>query len=82
MKSLKKGNKPMGPLILNFTEKMRFRDRIFWNQRSYGSALRLKRGHLIVIGAILCLCTPGTNWMIFWLRKWIKQDVVMRYDVS
>jgi hypothetical protein len=53
--------------------------RAYWNNNSYGSAIQIKRSHLITAAAILCVCTPGTNWLLPMLGKIIKTSLVIRW---
>jgi len=58
---------------------MKFAEMIYWNQHSYGKAFRIKRSIIITCGIALCLLTFGTNWLIPFLHKIIKSDIVIRY---
>ena len=50
----------------------------YWNQNSYGSAIRIRRKVLIGIATVLCIITPGTNWLIPFAFKHIKKDFLWR----
>lgn len=51
----------------------------YWNSRTYGDAIRLKKRWLILGFVILCIITPFTNWMIPFLGKVIRYDLVLRF---
>jgi len=55
------------------------KQRAYWNANSYGSAIRIKRVHLISIAVIACICTPGTNWLIPMLGRFIKTGLTVRW---
>jgi hypothetical protein len=53
--------------------------RAYWNTNSYGSAIQIKRSHLIGAAVVACMCTPGTNWLIPVLGKLIKTSLIIRW---
>lgn len=52
---------------------------VYWNTRTYGSAVRFRKGVLRSVFVFLCLVTPATNWMIPFVNKIIKSDLIFRY---
>ena len=56
---------------------MKYNEMVYWNQNKYGNALILKKKIMQSLFIIMCLCTPGTNWMIIFANK-IK-DIKLRY---
>ena len=48
---------------------------VYWNARTYGKALIIKRRWLISAAIALCLATPATNWLIPVLPKMIKHNM-------
>jgi hypothetical protein len=59
---------------------MNWKDINYWNQNSYGSAIKIKRSSLITLAVVACITTPGTNWIIPFLPKLIKSNIIMRYE--
>ena len=55
------------------------REIMYWNDRSYGSALRIRKGTLRLVALGICLATPFTNVCIPFLRKIFSSDLVIRY---
>jgi hypothetical protein len=55
------------------------REIIYWNNRTYGSAIRLNKNYLKIVLSVLCLITPCTNWLIPIIYNRIKTDIIMRY---
>lgn len=51
----------------------------YYNQHSYGTSRKLSRKMLISIFTIICIATPGTNWIIPILSKTIKTGVMVRW---
>lgn len=62
--------------MMDFT----FEEICYWNSRSYGTGLRVPRAVLRGIVAVLCLATPGTNWMVPLAFRWIRRDMMIRYE--
>lgn len=58
---------------------MNWQDIVYWNQQSYGSAIKITRARMIYTGLVICLVTPFTNWLIPILPKLIKKDWRIRY---
>jgi len=58
---------------------MEFKDRIYWNLNTYGKAVKIKKNYLKGFLTFLCIVTPGTNWMIPFFSKIIKNDILLRY---
>ncbi|MFP4424431.1 MAG: hypothetical protein ACLFP2_04345 [Candidatus Woesearchaeota archaeon] len=56
---------------------MNYAERVYWNQQSYGSAIRIPKNLLRVVLSVLCIITPATNWMLPFVFR-IK-DLVIRY---
>ncbi|MFP4403428.1 MAG: hypothetical protein ACOC3X_00625 [Nanoarchaeota archaeon] len=52
---------------------------IYWNKKTYGSAFRINKKHIWLTLTIFCLLTPCTNFLIPFLNKIIKQDLIFRY---
>ncbi|MGM5487794.1 MAG: hypothetical protein ACQESG_02505 [Nanobdellota archaeon] len=57
---------------------MNYKERVYWNTQSYGSAVRVPKHLLRGVLSLLCLITPGTNWLLPFVFK-IRQDLVIRY---
>lgn len=47
--------------------------------QTYGSARRIRKNYLRAALALLCLITPGTNWLLPLIHKIIRTDVVIRF---
>lgn len=47
---------------------------------SYGSAKRISKAHLRAAAVVFCVATPFTNWLIPFLSRIIKNDLVVRYE--
>ena len=58
---------------------MNLNERNYWNNRTYGKAITIKKTWIVGILILLCLITPATNWMIPFLHKSIKTGITMRY---
>lgn len=58
---------------------MNFAELVYWNNKSYGQAIRIKRGVLIVGLIVFCLVTPLTNWLIPLSHRIIRGDLVYRF---
>jgi hypothetical protein len=57
---------------------MDYKNRVFWNNNSYGKAIKINKKLLQTIFIFLCITTPGTNWLIpFFINK-IK-PIIWRY---
>ena len=54
---------------------MSFKERVYWNSKSYGSRLKIKRSTLLIILVAICLLTPFTNWIIPFLHKIVSSDL-------
>lgn len=55
-------------------------EQVFWNMRSYGKAVRVRKGLLRGLFVIGCLITPCTNWLVPFVSKIIRQDIILRYE--
>ena len=60
--------------------KTSFNEMCYWNNSSYGSAYRIKGSTIKLIASIVCLVTPGTNWIIPILYKLNIKNKVIRYE--
>ena len=58
---------------------MKFNDIIYWNNKSYGNAVKIKRSTLIAAAIFACVITPCTNWLIPFVGRAIKSDIIVRY---
>jgi len=58
---------------------MNWQDINYWNQKSYGNAVRIRRSTILLFTTVLCLVTPGTNWFLVFLPRLIKKDIKWRY---
>ena len=52
----------------------------YWNKHSYGNAIRVKKRWVKAGLIFICLVTPATNWIIPFIGKLIKSDIVWRYN--
>lgn len=52
----------------------------YWNQNTYGKAIRIKKDHFRFAMLIFCIVTPFTNWMIPFLKRIIKNDFIIRFN--
>ncbi|MFO7710211.1 MAG: hypothetical protein R6V53_00435 [Candidatus Woesearchaeota archaeon] len=57
---------------------MNYAERVYWNQQSYGSAIRIPKTLLRAVLSVLCIITPATNWMLPFVFR--INDLVIRYD--
>ena len=55
------------------------RSRWVSNQTTYGNAFKISRKTLISSLMVLCLVTPGTNWIIPFLSKIIRTGLTFRW---
>lgn len=51
----------------------------YWNNRTYGSAYIIKKNWIKAAIIVLCILTPGTNWAIPFIGKFIKADLIFRF---
>lgn len=58
---------------------MKFDEIAYWNQNSYGKAVRVEKKWLKLAAVVVCIVTPFTNWLIPFLGKIITQDLVFRF---
>ncbi len=58
---------------------MHFSELMYWNSRTYGHGLRLRKDVLRVAFVAFCLATPCTNWMIPGVAKLFPSDVWLRW---
>jgi hypothetical protein len=56
-----------------------FYERVYWNKKSYGRALKIKKNHIVICFIVACIITPFTNWIIPFIGKIIKNDIIIRY---
>jgi len=47
--------------------------------QQYGKAFKITRNTILAIAIVLCIVTPGTNWLIPFLKKVIKTGIVFRW---
>lgn len=52
-----------------------------WTARyqQYGKAFKITRATIVSIAIVLCIVTPGTNWMIPFLNRVIKTGIIFRW---
>lgn len=50
-----------------------------WNSLTYGSAIKIKKNYLKLFLAIVCVCTPFTNWLFPIVVNFIKKDYYVRF---
>ncbi|MCB9361858.1 hypothetical protein H6504_00340 [Candidatus Woesearchaeota archaeon] len=55
-----------------------YKDRVYWNSRTYGTAVIIPKNSLRAAMTIFCICTPFTNWLLLFIHQ-IKKDIVFRY---
>lgn len=58
---------------------MTYKESCYWNQNSYGDAIKITRKQLIAIAIIILIVLPLMNWAIIFLSKLIKKDLIWRY---
>lgn len=58
---------------------MNWEEICYWNEKSYGSAIKIKRSWIVGTIIFLCVITPATNWMIPIVNKLIKSGIMIRY---
>jgi len=58
---------------------MKYTEMVYWNKRTYGSSIKIKRKWIIAGIIFFCLITPFTNWIIPLLDKIIKTDLIWRF---
>lgn len=59
---------------------MDFTEYTYWNTRSYGQAIRIRKRTAQAALVTICMVTPFTNWLIPFVRRLISNDVVYRYE--
>jgi len=58
---------------------MNFRERVYWNNNSYGNAVKIKGTYIFLIICFICIITPATNWIIPIAKKKVPKQVLYRY---
>ena len=56
----------------------KYQEQVYWNSRTYGSAIKINKRYLQALFIFLCICTPATNWLIPLVVNRFK-DIVWRY---
>jgi len=57
-----------------------YEELVWLHRNSYGTAVRLPRSLLRGLAAALCMVTPCTNWLAPLAFRWIRRDVMVRYE--
>ncbi len=52
---------------------------VYWNQKSYGSAIKISKDWIRLIMLIFFVITPFTNWMLPFVGKIVRKDIVLRF---
>ena len=52
---------------------------VYWNQNAYGSAIMIKKNWLRLGAVVLFIVTPFTNWMIPFIHRLIRNDIILRF---
>ncbi len=52
---------------------------VYWNQNAYGSAITIEKKWLRLFAVFVCIITPFTNWMVPFIHKFVRNDIVLRY---
>lgn len=56
-----------------------FSERVHWNARTYGQAVRVRASVARTVLIVLCILTPGTNWIIPFAGRIVSGDLVFRF---
>lgn len=59
-----------------------FKDHLIVNKmfQTYGKAYVVKRELIIAIVIFLCMITPLTNWILLFIHKLVKGDLIWRIN--
>ncbi len=55
------------------------RELAYWNQNAYGSAIKIEKKWLRIFAVFICAITPFTNWLVPFVHKFIRSDIVFRF---
>lgn len=58
------------------------KQQIFYNKilETYGKAYIIKRELLIAVIIVFCMITPLTNWILLFIHKLIKENIIWRFN--
>ncbi len=66
--------------VYTMYRQMKYTERIYWNQRTYGEAIKIPKYLISSLLLITCIVTPFTNWMIPLIGCVITRDFYIRYE--
>jgi hypothetical protein len=65
--------------VINIIMRSKIINLSYWNSKTYGKAIKIKKNYIKAALSFICLITPGTNWLIPIFLKIIKNDYYFRY---
>jgi len=65
---------------LNLNDQQYIKNNSITQYETYGKAIKIKRKWMIIGYTILCLITPFTSWSLIFIKKIIKNDLIIRYE--